>query len=98
MEGFLRLMWGPAVGLIICWVLALIVAAYLSRNNAMDKKAVVMIKRIRNFVLVAATLLFLLYAFHAASVNLTPRSVIDRSAVQKQVQDFEKRNQPKQKE
>lgn len=75
------------VSLIIVWGVKWFVVKNLPRgaNKAIAKKIATALTLVIIFISIVQVLIF-------SSINETPRSVIDRSLVNQQIKDFEKRN------
>jgi len=92
MEDYLRLYLIQIVALIITVVIIIAVAFAVKRYAPMDEGERRIVNRVRNILIVIILFGFGLYLFSSGSVNVTPRKVIDRSEINKQQQEFEKRN------
>lgn len=95
LEGFGRLIMGPGIGTAISIIVILLLAWLAIRwipdsEDAMSIKK--WIRRGRNVLIAFACIGFIIFVVNAASVNLTPRSVIDRDDVNKQQEEFENRH------
>lgn len=76
-------------------VLAVVLFAawFILQQPEIEKDVKQIVRRVRATLVLILLAIFVWQIISAASVNLTPRSVIDRSDVNRQIDKFEKRLQ-----
>lgn len=86
---FLRFLQGPLLGLVGFSLLVLVASSIIRKRLDNDDPARKTVGTIRNWLLVIAVACVAWFAFKAASVNVVPRSVIDRSITNEQADRLE---------
>lgn len=88
---FLRWMQPSILATLGFLVFIIFVTWMFLKQPEIDDDVKLIVRRIRGFLVAVIFALFFWQIFAAASVNVTPRSVIDRSDVNHQNKQFEKR-------
>lgn len=95
-EGFARLLMGPGLATIVTvaviWFAVWLVTKWIPQTEE-AREVRKWINRGRFTATLIAVVVFVIFVVNAASTNLTPRSEIDRSDVNQQIEKFEKRHQ-----
>jgi hypothetical protein len=93
-EGFFRLILWPAVSTVlfigVTWIVIWFILRWLPQRSEI-KNTKKWVKRTGVILTVVAVLVFIIFVISAATANLTPRSTIDRSGVEQQIDKFEQK-------